>query len=274
MKITLFFGGFLLILMLAFVATTRPAQSKPIFQTEERVSIYDVEILQVIPHDTNAYTQGWLWHDGLIYESTGRKGQSTVRVIDPATGEVLRMVSVPPEYFAEGLALVDDRLIQLTWQENTAFIYDRATFEQIGTYTYEGEGWGLCYNEGDGFLYMTDGTPRLFRHDPTTFERLETLPVTLYGLPVDELNEIACVGDYVYANIWQTDFIVQIEKTSGRVVGVIVVNGLLTDEERANLGAGGTLNGITFSEDTQTFWITGKLYPKMFEVRFIPREES
>ena len=232
------------------------------------------EVISVRPHDTSAYTQGFLLYDGSLFESTGLRGESTLREVDPETGEVLRMIPVADEYFAEGLERVDDRLIQLTWQEHQAFVYDLESFEQIDSYTYEGEGWGLCY---DGrFLFMSDGSPFLSLRDAETFELLVQSMVTLQGRPVERLNELECVGDYVYANVWQTDYILQINKWNGVVVAVIDASGLLTDEEQASLQSPSqdVLNGIAYNPETDTFLITGKRWPRMFEVRFVPAESE
>jgi len=235
------------------------------------VPVFVPEVISVRDHDTSAYTQGLLLHDGQFYESTGRHGESTLRAVDPETGEVGQQIDVPEEYFAEGLALVDDRLIQLTWQQNVAFVYDLDTFEQVSTFEYEGEGWGLCY-DGE-WLYMTDGTPFIDLRDPETFELVFSGAVTLQGQPVGSLNELECVGDYLYANVWQTDYIVKIDKMNGVVVGVIDASGLLTEEERAELESGAVLNGIAYDPENDVFLITGKLWPKMFEVRFVEQEQ-
>jgi glutamine cyclotransferase len=198
------------------------------------VTLLQPEILDVRPHDTGAYTQGLLLHDGSLYESTGRNGESTLRQVDLQTGEVLRSIDVPEEYFAEGLERVDDTLIQLTWKSEVAFVYDLATFDKIGEFTYSGEGWGLC---SDGsYLYMSDGSPFIDLRDRETFEPIVSFLVTVQGQMVEQLNELECVGDYIYANVWQTDFIVKIDKRNGVVVSVIDASNLLTAEERATLG--------------------------------------
>lgn len=221
------------------------------------------QILDILPHDPNAFTQGLLLHDNMLYESTGLYGQSTLRRVDPTTGEVDLMITVDDSYFAEGLALVDDRLIQLTWRENTAFVYDVNTFELLDQYTYDGEGWGLCY-DGD-WLYMSNGSSELTRRDPQTFEPLEIIPVHLDGQPVSNLNELECVGENIYANIWQTDQIIRINKTTGVVNTVIDASGLLLPEEYANADV---LNGIAYDPENDWFYITGKLWNKLFIVRF------
>lgn len=236
--------------------------------TETPYTVLIPEVVSVRPHDARAFTQGLLLHDGSFYESTGQYGASTLREVDPISGAVLRQVALPPEYFAEGLALVDDRLIQLTWREGVAFVYDLATFALIHRYSYDGEGWGLCY-DGDA-LYMTDGSSTLFVRDPATFALLASRPVTLAGAPVANLNELACVGDYVYANVWYSDEIMRIRKATGMIDAVIDASELLTAEERAALAPGAVLNGIAYDPDTGHFYLTGKYWPKLFEVRLLP----
>lgn len=180
---------------------------------------------------------------------------------------MVRLVALDARYFGEGLALVGDRLIQLTWQEGTAFVYDRATFERVGTFSYEGEGWGLCF-DGEA-LYMSDGSATLTRRDPETFEVLETVEVTLRGEPVALLNELECAKGRVYANVFTTDVIVRIDPASGRVQGVVDASALLSAEERARLTRDAVLNGIAYNPEADTFYLTGKLWPKLFEVRFV-----
>jgi len=256
-----------LLTLLVVLLGVQPAASQGNDPLMEPVKVLVPEVISVREHDLKAYTQGFLLPEGALYESTGLRGESALRQVDPETGEVLKSVTVPEEYFAEGLERVGDKLIQLTWQENVAFVYDINTFEQIGTFDYTGEGWGLC---ADGkWLYMSDGSPFLSLRDAETFELVHQGMVTYQGQPVYNLNELECVGDYVYANIWKTNFIVQINKVNGVVVAVIDASELLTAEETAELGEQDVLNGIAYQPDTDTFLITGKRWPKMFEVRFV-----
>lgn len=226
-----------------------------------------VQVLSVYPHDTQAFTQGLLLHEGKLYESTGLAGPSisSVREVEPTTGQVIRRVNLPVPLFGEGLARVGDRLIQLTWQDQLAFVYDLATFQTLDQFTYATEGWGLCL---DGTrLIMSDGSSTLYYRDPATFELLGQVSVTLDGQPLASLNELECVGSLVYANVWLTDLIVAIDKEVGAVTAVIDAAGLLTAEERASSDV---LNGIAYKAETDTFLITGKLWPKLFEVRWTP----
>ncbi len=233
-------------------------------------NVVETLIPQVIserPHDPRAFTQGLLLYDGLLYESTGQYGASSLREVDPITGEVLRQFNLNASFFGEGLEKVDDRLIQLTWRENAAIVFDFETLEVVGAFQYDGEGWGLCY---DGVaLYMTDGSNNLYQRDPQTFNVLEVIPVTLRGEPVFRLNELECVDDVVYANVWMTDDIMRINKFTGEITAVIDASGLLSDEELENADV---LNGIAYDLENDVFLITGKYWPILFEVRFVPTD--
>ena len=222
-----------------------------------------VKIHRTLPHDTSAYTQGLLWWNGKLYESTGQYGRSDLRRLDPETGAVEQRVDISPAYFGEGLARVDDRLIMLTWKAQRAFVFGLERFDEQRTFLYEGEGWGLC-NDGTR-LVMSDGSNRLTLRDLRTFEELGDVAVTLRGFPLTQINELECVGDSVYANVYQTDFLVRIDPSSGRVTHYIDASGLLTREEARGVDV---LNGIAFDPGAETFYITGKLWPKMFEVTF------
>lgn len=224
-----------------------------------------VQVVSIRPHDPEAYTQGLVLDRGKLYESTGLYGVSSLREVDPQTGEVKRRVNLPQSFFAEGLALVGERLIQLTWQEGSAFVYDSARFERTAEHRYQGEGWGLCH---DGQrLVMSDGSDRLTFRDPQTFAPTGEVRVTAAGRPVHLLNELECVDGVVYANVWQTDDILRIDPGTGKVTAVIDASGLLTPGEASRADV---LNGIAWDPAARTFLITGKLWPKMFEVRFVP----
>ena len=220
-----------------------------------------VRVVATYPHDADAFTQGLLWHDGTLYESTGQYGESTVRQVELATGRVLRQAALPRHLFGEGLALVGDRLVQLTWQEGVALIWGLADFAPRGEHRYTGEGWGLCY---DGRrLVMSDGSARLTFRDPETFAVTGGVDVTVGGVPADRLNELECVEGAVYANVWRDQEIFRIDPSDGRVTAVIDASGLLTPTERRDADV---LNGIAHRAETGTFLITGKLWPKLFEV--------
>lgn len=261
--------GVLMILLAVVLGSAQAQNDNPLY---DPVQVLVPEVISVRQHDPRAYTQGLLLHNGSLYESTGRHGESTLREVDPQTGAVLRSIDIPEDYFAEGLALYDNKLIQLTYTTEVAFVYDLESFEQIGTFSYTGQGWGLCY---DGrYLYMSDGSPFLDVRDPETFELIFSGLVTVQGKVVEKINELECVGDFIYANIYQTDYIVKIDKTNGVVVAVIDASGLVPDEERAQLLDRGNevLNGIAYLPDSDTFLITGKHWPKIYEVIFVPQK--
>ncbi len=240
------------------------AETVPAVASEPAVRLRRVHVLRELAHERDAYTQGLVWWDGVLFESTGREGESTLRRLDPRTGRVEQRIDIPAQYFGEGLSLVGRRLIMLTWRAQRAFSYDRDSFELLDTYRYRGEGWGLCY-DGDR-LVMSDGSDRLTFRDPVTFAPIGEQRVRLRGQPLHELNELECVDGAVYANVWQTDFIVRIDPASGRVTDQIDAAGLLEGPDR--FGAE-VLNGIAYDPEADTFYITGKWWPKMFEVRFV-----
>jgi len=243
-------------------ASTAPTADAPAHPPVERPAL---KVVAVHPHDPSCYTQGLVWHGGELYESCGQYGQSSLRRTDPATGAVRQRAAVPANFFAEGLALVGEKLLQLTWQEKVALVYDRKSFGKTGELRYEGEGWGLCF---DGKrLVMSDGSDRLTLRDPTTFGATGELKVTREGVPVERLNELECVGDVLYANVWQTDEILRIDAATGRITGAIDAAGLLTPGEREKTDV---LNGIAWNPATRRFWITGKYWPKTFEVEIVP----
>ncbi len=222
-------------------------------------------VVSTAPHDRTAWTEGLLLDPtGQLYESTGMVGESTLRQVDRATGDVIRSVPLPGDLYGEGLAQVADRFIQLTWKDGVALVWDAATLTQAGTFDYAGEGWGLC---DDGTrLVMSDGSPRLTFRDPSTFDVLGSVGVTVHGVPVERLNELECVDGSVWANVWETPWIVRIDPATGNITGVLDMTGLITpDPSLADRGA--VLNGIAYDPDRDTFLVTGKRWPSMFEVR-------
>lgn len=222
------------------------------------------DVVEILNHDNNAFTQGLEISDGRLFESTGIIGQSTIRELDLVTGDVIRITQVP-EVFGEGLTIVGDTAIQLTWQDEIAFRYDLDSFEIIDTYTYDGEGWGLCNaTEGSGNLVMSDGSSQLEFRDPETFESIGFVDVEFDGAPVENLNELECVGDTVWANIWLTDLIIEIDPNTGAVLTVIDAAELRPDSTTNNSGA--VLNGLAYDSTTNTMIVTGKLWPVMYRL--------
>jgi glutaminyl-peptide cyclotransferase len=249
-------GLFALIAVMLLAARCRAAEPPPLEYLEARV-------LAVHPHDRGAFTQGLLWHEGSLYESTGLYGESRLRRVEPSTGEVLQEARLADDLFGEGLARIGDRLIQITWTNRLALAYDLGTLERRDELTYEGEGWGLCYDGAD--LWMSDGSARLTRRDPLTFAEYGGVDVTREGAPVRLLNELECAEGWIYANVLDADHILRIDPRSGEVRALIDASGLLTPAERT---AAGVLNGIAYDPRTEVFYLTGKNWPSLFEVVF------
>ncbi len=223
------------------------------------------ETVGSFPHDPTAWTQGLLIDDqGRLFESTGMVGRTSVREVDRATGEVLRSAGPPDEVYGEGLAMAGDRLIQITWRDGVALAWDPETLDVLGSYRYAGEGWGLC-SDGDR-LVMSDGTATLTFRDPGTFEATGSVDVTAAGQPVPMLNELECVDGVVWANVWETPYIVRIDPVTGAVTGVLDMTGLAVPDPSAT-DPGAVLNGIAYDPERGHFLLTGKLWPTMYEVR-------
>jgi len=226
------------------------------------------EIVDTIPHDINAFTQGLEIHDGRLFESTGLIDRSSIRELDLDSGEVLRNVAVE-DVFAEGLTIVDESALQLTWQAGVAYRYDLDTFQRTDTYTYDGEGWGLCHS-GDE-LIMSNGTPTLSIRDPETFALRSTVDVTFSGTPIDDLNELECVDGTVWANIWKSSLIIEIDPITGNVLTVLNARTLTPPDLLGSTSA--VLNGIAYDPSDGTFLLTGKLWPTIYKVRITPVDQ-
>jgi glutamine cyclotransferase len=227
--------------------------------------MYSYTIVKSYPHDPAAFTQGLQYVGGIFYEGTGLNGQSTIRKVKPDTGEVLQRRPLGPEHFGEGITLFQSTLYQLTWQSGLAFAYDANTFAPKRNFTYRGEGWGLTHDGTN--LIMSDGTDELRFLDPATFKERRRVKVTAGGQPVKELNELEYVKGEVFANVWQTDFIARIEPKSGKVTGWIDLRGLLSPRERTGTDV---LNGIAYDPEGDRLFVTGKLWPRVFEITLKP----
>ena len=223
-------------------------------------------VVRTYPHDPQAFTQGLLFADGHLYESTGENGQSTLRMVNLETGRVEQQVPVAAQYFAEGLATWDSTLIQLTWQSHTAFVYDRFSFRQLRTMSYQWEGWGLT-NDGLS-LVLSDGTATLHFLDPDTMKERRRVVVRDHGRPVTELNELEYIRGQIYANVWHSDRIARISPATGKVLGWIDLSGLLPPDQKNSPEA--VLNGIAWDAAHNRLFVTGKLWPKLFEIQVIP----
>jgi glutaminyl-peptide cyclotransferase len=224
---------------------------------------YGYQVVNVWPHDPNAFTQGLIFSDGKLLESTGQEGRSSLRRVELQTGSVLQRVPVPEPYFAEGLTLLNGKLYQLTWQHQVGFIYDAQKLEQVGKFNYTGEGWGLT-TDGHS-LILSDGSNRIRFIDPDSFRVTKTIAVLDGQTPVNELNELEYVQGEIYANIWHDQRIVTIDPQTGRVTGWIDLSGLLQPGEVVDPDA--VLNGIAYDESTHRLFVTGKLWPHLFEIK-------
>jgi glutaminyl-peptide cyclotransferase len=234
------------------------------------VPVATAKVLQSFPHDTHAFTQGLAISGGQLYEGTGWLGESNLRRVDLSSGEVQQQVDLPPDVFGEGIAVVGDRILELSWRSHVGFVYDRASFSLIGTFNYPSEGWGLTYDGSR--LILSDGSDTLRFIDPDTFSEVGQIRVRAGGRPVAQLNELEYIDGAVYANVWQTDRIAVIDPSSGNVCTWIDLTGLnaLPLSSRDDV-----LNGIAFDPDARRLFVTGKRWPTLFEIQVsMPGAES
>lgn len=250
-----------------------PAISAAITSTQSATTpLYTYEIINTFPHDPNAFTQGLIWVDGILYEGTGRYEQSTLRSVALDTGNVIQMQRLPPDLFGEGITLFNDKIVQLTWKNGLGFVYNPETLALIGQFSYPTEGWGITHD--DQHLIMSDGSATLYFWDPDTFAEIGRINVFDENGPVVMLNELEYINGEIYANIWQTDRIARIDPHTGRVTGWILLTGLLSPDELANpqdMAAGvAVLNGIAYDMNHDRLFVTGKLWPNLFEIKVVP----
>ena len=229
----------------------------------DQIPVYTYEVVKSWPHDCTAFTQGLVFYDGLLFESTGQYGSSTLRKIDLGAEKILKKVKVPKEYFAEGITIFQGKIFQLTWESHRGFVYDLESFERLGEFSYDGQGWGLTH---DGHsLIMSDGTNRIRFLDPVSFHVERKISVYDNNLPLSELNELEYIKGEIYANIWQSNRIVRIAPDSGKILGWIDLTGLLPSKEGCEQVD--VLNGIAYDEGGDRLFVTGKLWPRIFEIR-------
>lgn len=231
---------------------------------------YEYEVVNTYKHDKTAYTQGLEFFDGVLYESTGLEhGRSSLRRVDFHTGEVMQMVTIESKHFAEGITFWNDQIYQLTYTSQLCFVYDRNDLSKITQFTYAGQGWGLTHDTT--FLIMSDGTPEIRFLNPDSFDEDHRITVYDNNGPVENINELEYVDGVIYANLYQTEIIAKIDPATGKVLGYIYMNGLLPPLEHKNVDV---LNGIAYEPNTKKFYVTGKLWPSLFEVRFIESPET
>ena len=242
--------------------STQPAISYP-------APVVGYRIVNTYPHDPRAFTQGLVFADGVLYEGTGLRGQSGLRKVDLKTGNILRVRQLPAQLFGEGITIYGNRVIQLTWRARVGFVYNRETFQLLDTFTYPTEGWGITHDGRS--LIMSDGTSTLYFLDPQTFQEVHRLEVHTRHGPVSRLNELEYVQGEIYANVWQTDRIAKISPETGEVIGWIDLEGLLRPEDRDRRVD--VLNGIAYDVKNDRLFVTGKLWPKLFEIELIGPEK-
>jgi len=250
------------IAILAFVALA--AGSSAAHASAGTIPVYGYKVVHTYPHDPQAFTEGLFYEDGYLYESTGERGTSTVRKVKLATGEVVQRLDTPPGYFGEGIVAEGTKLVQLTWQEGIAFVYDKASFRLLGAFRYPGEGW--AFTRDATHIYMSDGTPTIRVLDPANFDRTGSIDVTADGVPLRNINELEWVKGEIYANVWQTDRIARIDPATGHVVGWIDLKGLMDKTRLDDLG-NDVLNGIAYDAVHDRLFVTGKRWPSLFEIR-------
>ncbi len=244
-------------------------------QTSHRTSTaspaeYTFTVVRVFPHDTAAYTQGLAYRDGYLYEGTGRNGQSSLRKVRLETGEVAQQVNLGNEFFGEGIAIIKDQVFQLTWTSGVGFVYDWNTFRLLRRFSYTGEGWGLATDGRE--LFLSDGTAEIRVLDPETFQVKRRIKVHDGSTAIDQLNELEWVDGQIFANVWHMNRIARISPQTGEVVGWIDLMGLLSSVYRLEPEA--VLNGIAYDPVGKRLFVTGKLWPSVFEIRLLPKGRS
>jgi glutamine cyclotransferase len=237
-------------------------------------TVYDYTVVNTFPHDPAVFTQGLVYLDGILYEGAGLYGRSSLRKVELATGQVLQQQDLDETYFGEGIALLDDQIYQLTWKNGVGFIYDRETFEKTGEFSYTTEGWGLTHDGQQ--LIMSDGTPVIYFLDPATLQETRRITVTIEGQPLAQLNELEYVDGKILANVWQTDLMVRIDPATGAVDGVYDFTGLLAQappsaDSAPPAAPPDVLNGVAYDPASGHLFVTGKLWPTLFEVEMHPR---
>jgi glutamine cyclotransferase len=257
------------VLMSAFCFLHFPIDSSTAGTAEETgVPVFGYEVIKAYPHDVSAFTQGLFIRDGVLYEGTGIKGRSSLRKVEMETGKVLEERKLPGNYFGEGIATDGKRIVQLTWRSHKGFVYDLKTFDILKEFSYPTEGWGITY-DGRNFV-MSDGSATLYYLDPSSLKESGRLDVYDDKGPVVRLNELEYVKGEIFANVWGEDRVARIDPATGRVTGWIDLGGLLSDSDKKR--PVDVLNGIAYDEETGKFYVTGKLWPRLFEIKIVPGE--
>jgi glutamine cyclotransferase len=262
--------GCLSILLLATCTPAPTATPTAVATTTPTPAAYTFtyQVVNAYPHDQNAFTQGLVFEDGVLYEGTGRQGYSTLRRVDLESGDVLQIHKLPDQVWGEGITIFGERIIQLTWQSGVGLVYDKDSFELLQEFSYPTEGWGITH-DGER-LIMSDGSSTLRFLDPETFEEIGRIEVCDEDGPVTRLNELEYVQGDIYANVWNTDRIARIAPDTGKVMGWIELAGILSPEDRTE--PVDVLNGIAYDAENDRLFVTGKLWPRLFEIELVPLE--
>jgi glutamine cyclotransferase len=242
-------------------ASVAPSRAAP---SSAEIPVYTAEVVHTYPHDVTAFTEGLFYLNGYLYESTGLEQHSSIRKVRLETGEVVKKVDIAPQYFGEGIVNWKGRIVSLTWKTEVGFVFDLASFKLERKFSYVGEGWALTQNGKE--IIMSDGTPQLRFLDPGTLKETHRIQVTLRGEPVPNVNELEWVKGEIYANVWQTNWILRIDPASGKVVGIIDLKGLLKKSDITQ-GQTDVLNGIAYDAKADRLFVTGKNWPKLFEIQ-------
>lgn len=257
---------FLAAFLIAELPHRADAQTEPKPRTAPTPE-YSFKIIHAFPHDSTAFTQGLAWRDGFLYEGTGIKGRSSLRKVRLETGEVIQRIDLAPEYFGEGITFYKSEIVQLTWLSQTGFVYDASDFRLLRQFSYKGEGWGLTTS--GNLIFLSDGTAEIRVLDAATLREKRRFTVRDGDKKVDQLNELEFVEGEMFANVWQSDRIARISPQTGKVLGWIDLKGMLSPMYRLEPGA--VLNGIAYDPAHKRLFVTGKLWPSVFEIRIIPK---
>ena len=259
------FAGFIILSWVSTPGFSKPSRVEASTKKGE-IPVYSYRIVQTYPHDKNAYTQGLVFENGALYEGTGRHGRSEVRKLALKNGEVLMSTKLPRRFFGEGITIYNKKLIQLTWKSRVGFVYDKENFKLINMFYYPTEGWGITHDGSR--LIMSDGTSKLYFLNRNSFEIVGSINVQEQGISIEMLNELEYINGEIWANVWQTDRIVRISPKTGQVTGWINLKGLLNKKyPREPVDV---LNGIAYDHENDRLFVTGKLWPKLFQIELLP----
>ena len=232
------------------------------------IPVYTYKVVNTYPHDRSAFTEGLVFEDGVLYEGTGLHGYSTLRRVKLETGEILQIRELPPQFFGEGVTIYGNKIIQLTWQSHTGFVYDKYSFKLLQEFNYPDQGWGITYD--GNHLIVSDGTETLHFLDPETFEEIGQIEVSANNIPVTGINELEYIQGEIFANIWKTERIARIDPLTGQVIGWIDLKGILSPEDHSETVD--VLNGIAHDAKNDRLFVSGKFWPKLFEIELIKKE--